>query len=76
MVLPAYNCERTLKHTLSDIPIGMVDEIVLVDDFSNDNTVKVAHSLGLRNIVTHTANRGYGANQKTCYNNALALGEI
>lgn len=74
VVLPAYNCERTLKNTLSDIPSCIVDEVILVDDFSNDNTVKLAHSLGLQHVFTHTANRGYGANQKTCYDNALSLG--
>lgn len=74
VVLPAYNCARTLKMTLSDIPEGSVDEIILVDDFSNDNTVDLAHSLGLKHIYTHNANKGYGANQKTCYDNAIALG--
>ena len=74
VVLPAYNCARTLKMTLSDIPVGYVDDIILVDDCSNDNTVNLAHSLGLKHIYTHNANKGYGANQKTCYDNALALG--
>lgn len=74
VVLPAYNCETTLTSTLSDIPTDCVDEIILVDDFSKDNTVKLARTLGLKHIFAHTQNMGYGANQKTCYDNALSLG--
>ena len=69
-VMPAYNAARTLEPTVRDIPSGSVDEIILIDDASNDNTVDVAHKLGLT-VVQHDKNRGYGANQKTCY--ALAL---
>ena len=72
-VLPAYNAEKTLQKTLADIPAGAVDEIILVDDASKDATVAVAERLGLR-VIRHDKNRGYGANQKTCYREALARG--
>ncbi len=72
-VLPAYNAARTLKETIDAIPKGWVDEIVLVDDCSKDNTAEVARELGLRTIV-HEHNKGYGGNQKTCYKEALRLG--
>ncbi len=73
VVLPAYNAERTLRQTVNDIPEGVVDKIVLVDDFSNDKTFALAQQLGL---VTHrhSQNLGYGANQKTCYGLALEHG--
>ncbi len=73
VVLPAYNCAKTLQDTISDIPNDIVDEIVLVDDFSKDDTCKKAQQLGIKHIVKHTKNLGYGANQKTCYNYALSL---
>jgi glycosyltransferase involved in cell wall biosynthesis len=72
-VMPAYNAEQTLAKTLADIPPGVVDEIVLVDDASHDRTVEVARSLGLT-VVVHPQNRGYGGNQKTCYDEALKRG--
>src|SRR5690606_20054305 len=72
-VMPAYNAARTLKRTLDDIPEGVVDEIVLVDDHSTDNTVELARSLGLT-VIVHEDNRGYGGNQKTCYRRALDAG--
>lgn len=72
-VLPAYNAERTLQQTYDDIPKDIVDEIVLVDDCSRDNTVAVAKALGLR-VLQHVKNLGYGGNQKTCYREALRLG--
>ncbi len=72
-VLPAYNAARTLEPTVRDIPAGSVDEIILVDDASRDETVAVARRLGLT-VVTHDRNRGYGANQKTCYRLALDRG--
>jgi glycosyltransferase involved in cell wall biosynthesis len=72
-VLPAYNAERTLAATLADFPPGCVDEIVLVDDGSTDNTVAVAREMGVTTIV-HPENRGYGGNQKTCYRYALEQG--
>lgn len=74
VVLPAFNCEQTLGKVLSDIPWGAVDDIVLVDDSSSDKTVRVARSLGVENVYVHDTNRGYGANQKTCYTKALELG--
>jgi glycosyltransferase involved in cell wall biosynthesis len=72
-VLPAYQAAKTLERTLADIPHEIVDDIVLVDDASQDDTVAVARKLGLRTIV-HEQNLGYGGNQKTCYREALALG--
>ncbi|MBC8366443.1 glycosyltransferase family 2 protein [bacterium] len=71
--MPAYNAETTLERTLQDIPAGSVDEIILVDDCSQDNTVELARSLGIT-VITHEENRGYGANQKTCYHEALQRG--
>ena len=73
VILPAYNAERTLEKTWQEIPFDYVDDVVLVDDSSRDNTVKEAERLGIKTIV-HTANRGYGGNQKTCYRAALDLG--
>jgi glycosyltransferase involved in cell wall biosynthesis len=72
-VLPAYNAERTLAATLADFPAGCVDEILLVDDGSTDNTVAVAREMGLT-VLVHPENRGYGGNQKTCYRYALEHG--
>jgi glycosyltransferase involved in cell wall biosynthesis len=69
-VLPAYNAAATLRRTVNDIPTGSVDDILLVDDGSHDDTVAVARQLGLR-VIEHGTNRGYGANQKTCYTAAL-----
>jgi glycosyltransferase involved in cell wall biosynthesis len=73
VVLPAYNAAKTLKMTLDAIPMDVVDEVILVDDASKDNTVEVAQKLGLR-VFRHEKNRGYGGNQKTCYEEALKLG--
>ena len=74
MVLPAYNAEKTLELTWNEIPFDLVDEVILVDDCSRDNTVEVAKRLGIRHIITHDRNMGYGGNQKSCYNKALELG--
>ncbi len=74
MVLPAYNAEKTLELTWKEIPFDLVDEVILVDDCSRDNTVEVAKRLGIRHIITHDRNMGYGGNQKSCYNKALELG--
>ena len=74
IVLPAYNAARTLSATLSDIPSNLVDEIILCDDNSTDNTVELAHTLNIKHIITHNTNRGYGANQKSLYQKALDLG--
>lgn len=71
--MPAYNAASTLERTVADIPAGSVDEIVLVDDCSSDNTVEVARQLGLT-VIQHERNTGYGGNQKTCYRYALEAG--
>lgn len=73
VVLPAYNAARTLKKTVDDIPKDAVDEIILVDDKSRDNTAEVARRLGLK-VFIHEKNTGYGGNQKTCYQKALEMG--
>ena len=72
-VMPAYNAALTLERTIADIPAGSVDEILLVDDCSKDNTVEVAKQLGLT-VIEHKKNTGYGGNQKTCYQYALEAG--
>jgi glycosyltransferase involved in cell wall biosynthesis len=74
VVLPAFNASKTLEKTVREIPVGIVDEIVLVDDCSTDCTVEIAGNLGIRHILRHEKNRGYGGNQKTCYKKALELG--
>jgi glycosyltransferase involved in cell wall biosynthesis len=74
VVLPAYNAAKTLEKTYNEIPFDIVDDIVLVDDNSPDDTIKVAENLGIKHIIKHQKNRGYGGNQKTCYAHALALG--
>jgi glycosyltransferase involved in cell wall biosynthesis len=74
IVMPAYNAEKTLENTYREIPFDIVDEVILVDDKSKDNTVEVAKKLGINHIIIHEKNKGYGANQKTCYNKALELG--
>lgn len=73
VVLPAYNCAKSLKKTISEIPQDVVNEIVLVDDFSSDDTIEVAKECCIRHIIKHDRNLGYGANQKTCYDTALIL---
>ena len=74
VVLPAYTAARTLEQTYREIPLDIVDEVVLVDDGSADDTLAVAKTLGIRHVIGHDANRGYGGNQKTCYDTALRLG--
>ena len=74
VVLPAYNAESTLEQTYAEIPFDIVDEVVLVDDYSLDDTAEVASKLGIHHIIRHESNMGYGANQKSCYNKALELG--
>ena len=71
--MPAYNAERTLEKTYRSIPAGCIDEFILTDDGSRDNTVEIAERLGIT-VIQHNANRGYGANQKTCYDAALERG--
>ena len=73
VVMPAYNAEKTLRQTFSELPHEYVDNVVLVDDASSDRTAQVAAELGITTIV-HPVNGGYGANQKTCYRTALDLG--
>lgn len=74
VVLPAYNAALTLEKTYNEIPFDIVDEVVLVDDASKDETVAVGKQLGIRHIIRHDDNKGYGGNQKSCYNKALELG--
>lgn len=74
VVLPAYNAERTLQQTYAEIPHHIVDDVILVDDASRDRTVELAQQLGIRHIIVHERNRGYGGNQKTCYARALEIG--
>lgn len=74
VVLPAYNAARTLERTYQEIPFDIVDEVVLVDDNSRDDTVPVGQQLGIKHIIQHDQNKGYGGNQKSCYNKALELG--
>lgn len=73
IVMPAYNAEKTLRQTYNEIPHSIVDHIILVDDCSSDSTIKTAKELGIKHIIKHDNNLGYGANQKTCYNYALKL---
>jgi glycosyltransferase involved in cell wall biosynthesis len=73
VVMPAYNAEMTLNKTIDEIPLEYIDDIILVDDHSSDKTVQIAKQLNIKTFV-HTKNMGYGANQKTCYTEALNLG--
>ncbi len=73
VVLPAYNAEKTLERTYNEIPLDIVDEVILVDDSSKDNTVELGKNIGIRHIIKHENNKGYGGNQKSCYNKALEL---
>jgi len=73
VVMPAYNAAKTLEKTYNEIPFDIVDEVILVDDASSDNTVIVAKNLGVKHIIRHDKNKGYGGNQKTCYQKALSL---
>ncbi len=73
VVMPAYNAGLTLERSLKEVPLDIVDEIILVDDASPDNTAELAAKLGVKHIIRHSLNTGYGGNQKTCYNKALEL---
>ena len=73
VVMPAYNAEKTLRKTYGEIPLDIVDDVILVDDASRDRTSEIARELGIRTIV-HQENLGYGGNQKSCYRAALELG--
>ncbi len=74
VVMPAYKAALTLEKTYREIPFDLVDDVILVDDHSPDNTSEVAKSLGIKHIIRHDKNKGYGGNQKTCYTKALELG--
>jgi len=74
VVMPAYRAALTLERTYREIPLDLVDDVILVDDASPDNTVDVARQLGIRYVIRHDKNKGYGGNQKTCYAKALELG--
>jgi len=73
VVLPAYNAGETLEATYNEIPFDIVDKVILVDDYSSDNTLEVAKNLKINYIIKHNENKGYGGNQKTCYKKALEL---
>ncbi len=74
VVMPAYNAAKTLQKTLNEVEKELVDEVVLVDDHSRDNTAELAKELGIEHVIRHDKNKGYGGNQKTCYNRALEIG--
>jgi glycosyltransferase involved in cell wall biosynthesis len=74
VVLPAYNAALTLERTYKEIPFDIIDDVVLVDDNSRDETVEVGKKLGIRHIIKHEVNKGYGGNQKSCYSKALEIG--
>ena len=74
VVMPAYKAALTLEKTYREIPFDLVDDVILVDDHSPDNTSEVAKSLGIKHVIRHDINKGYGGNQKTCYAKALELG--
>lgn len=73
VILPAYNAEKTLQKTFNEIPFDIVDEVIISDDFSNDKTVELAKKIGIKHIIQHKKNKGYGANQKSCYKRAIEL---
>lgn len=73
VVLPAYNAERTLEKTYNEIPFDIVDEVILVDDFSTDGTTELAKKIGVTHVIRHDENKGYGGNQKSCYNKSLEI---
>ena len=74
VVLPAYNAVKTLRSTYEEIDRSIVDEVILVDDASKDNTIDLAREIGIQHIIHHEKNKGYGGNQKSCYNKALEIG--
>lgn len=73
VVLPAYNAAKTIQKTFEEIPFDIVDEVILTDDCSNDETIAIAKKIGIQHIIEHDENKGYGANQKSCYRKALEL---
>ncbi len=72
--MPAYNASKTVKQTYQEIPFDIVDEVILVDDASKDDTTEISKQLGIHHVIKHEKNKGYGGNQKTCYQKALAVG--
>ena len=72
--MPAYNASETLEKTYNEIPFQLVDDVILVDDHGSDNTYDLAKRMGINHVIRHEYNKGYGGNQKTCYNKALELG--
>lgn len=74
VVMPAYNAAKTLQQTYEELPHDVVDEVILVDDCSRDETAEIAHRIGINHIIIHDSNMGYGGNQKTCYKYALDIG--
>lgn len=74
VVLPAYNASKTLIDTYNEIPYDIVDDVILVDDNSTDETITIANQIGIKHIIKHESNLGYGGNQKSCYNKAFELG--
>ncbi|MEL7021478.1 MAG: glycosyltransferase, partial [Bacteroidota bacterium] len=74
VVLPAYNAALTLEQTYREIPMDLVDEVILCDDASSDDTSTLAKRIGIRHVIQHQQNKGYGGNQKSLYNKALELG--
>ena len=74
VVLPAYNAAQTIGKTYSEIPMELVDTVILVDDASRDNTSGIAQKLGIEHVIRHESNKGYGGNQKSCYEKALSMG--
>ena len=71
--MPAYNAYNTLEKTYNEVPFSIVDDVILVDDYGSDNTFELAKKLGIKHVMRHDYNKGYGGNQKTCYNKALEL---
>jgi glycosyltransferase involved in cell wall biosynthesis len=74
VVMPAYNAAKTLEQTYRELPHDIIDDVVLVDDHSYDNTVEVAQKIGIKHVIVHDTNLGYGGNQKTCYSFAINIG--
>jgi glycosyltransferase involved in cell wall biosynthesis len=74
IVMPAYNASKTVAQTYQEIPFDIVDEVILVDDASKDDTTEVSRQLGINHVIKHEKNKGYGGNQKTCYQKALEIG--
>lgn len=73
IIMPAYNAAKTIEKTYRELPFDIVDEVILTDDYSSDNTIERAKELGINEVIIHKKNKGYGGNQKSCYNRALAL---